>query len=212
MVIVRRQRHDCRLYHGCDSRNRQKPSLGEAYVRILVCTSYIFLQRSIIIVTTHSRSHDHSHSHSHDHPDVNPHTDLDALGEGSDAAIHAGALRTEKIAKFLEAHFGEVELVETREVEVGEDHGGDSTMEDGEQTPDATNGNKNGTLLVYEPAIVVRLDEYEARIGLVDLVRPIFIWILTVLRANDCLSGRAKRLPAIKATRRSCPGDGDDHG
>lgn len=121
-------------------------------------------------------SHSHSHSHDgHHHHDINPHTDLDALGSksDSDAALHAGAIRTEKIAKFLEAHFGDVEVVETREVEVvsgedtamGEGDEGATTEQNGE-----TKEEGSGKMLVFEPAIVVRLDAYEARIGLVDLV------------------------------------------
>lgn len=148
-----------------------------------------------------------SHSHSHSHPeaqDLHPHTDLDALDQAGDdpsIAVHSSALRTEKIAKFLEAHFGDVDVVETREVEAGEDTDdvpGDTAMRNGdEELPankiegagdtemvDATDGapqdtvktatddveSKDGKLLLFDPAIVVKLDEWEARIGLLDLV------------------------------------------
>lgn len=73
--------------------------------------------------SAHSHSHSHPHSHEHEpHHDIHPHTDLDALGEGegTEAVVHAGALRTERVAQFLEAQFGDVEVVETREVEAGE--------------------------------------------------------------------------------------------
>jgi hypothetical protein len=110
----------------------------------------------------------HSHVHNHDR---HPHTDLDASESGPDAILHAGALRTEKIAKFLEAHFGEVEVVETREIEVGgATDGEDTPMEDGDEAQATEDRKGDEKLLVFEPAIVVKLDDWEARIGLLDLV------------------------------------------
>lgn len=124
----------------------------------------------------------HSHSHSHDR---HPHTDLDASESGPDAVLHAGALRTEKIAKFLEAHFGEVEVVETREVEIGEatNDEEDTLMGESDEThpteKEKQEGDKN--LLVFEPAIVVKLDDWEARVGLLDLVRTLTVCLVRML-------------------------------
>jgi cleavage and polyadenylation specificity factor subunit 3 len=107
-------------------------------------------------------------SQSCSHLDLHPHTDLDAhaghQSPGTDPSWHAGALRTEKIVKFLEAHFGPVKLVETREtamVSTSETEHGDENMSiQPVKVP----------LLSFDPAIVVTLDEWTAWIGLVDLV------------------------------------------
>lgn len=90
-----------------------------------------------------SSNHDHSH-HSHHEASYNqphPHADL----PGNDNILERRALRTQKIADFLQLHFGEVETVETRPDEEGK--------------------------VILDPGIIVRLDEWEARIGLLDLVR-----------------------------------------
>lgn len=103
---------------------------------------------------------------------IHPHTDLEAHShsrsnghtkgtEDPTASLHASALRTEKIAKFLEAHFGPVEIVETR---------GDSEEGDGDDVH-----MKPTKLLAFDPAILVRLDEWTARVGLVDLVRNTYL-------------------------------------
>lgn len=94
------------------------------------------------------------HSHSHDVP--HPHADLPS---GISDSIERGALRTQKIAEFLEAHFGSVEIVEMRETDNGK--------------------------VMFEPAIVVRLDDQEARVGLVDLV---------VRCSNEALKARVESI------------------
>ena len=111
------------------------------------------------------------------------HTDLDASESGPDAVLHAGALRTEKIAKFLEAHFGEVEVVETREVEIGEattNDEEDTLMGESDETDPTEKEKQEGDrkLLVFEPAIVVNLDDWEARVGLLDLVRILTVFYM----------------------------------
>jgi len=76
-----------------------------------------------------------SHSHSHSHPHADSHE------ENSDV------IRIQRLAMFLEAHFGEVELhmpEETGEPEQGEENG-------------------------VEPSLLVRLDEADARISLVSM-------------------------------------------
>ena len=142
------------------------------------------------VVTTSSHSHSHAHHH-----DQHPHADLDALESGPDAVLHAGAFRTEKIAKFLEAHFGEVEVVETREIEVGEaTNEEDTVMQDGDEVHTTEKEQGHEKLLVFEPAIVVKLDDWEARVGLLDLVRVQFLmrcihsifWKLTVCCSQGC--------------------------
>ncbi|KDQ57603.1 hypothetical protein JAAARDRAFT_35295 [Jaapia argillacea MUCL 33604] len=80
-------------------------------------------------------THPHSHSHSHPHP----HADV----EGENAEV----TRIQRLAMFLEAHFGEVELhmpEESEEQEQGED-------------------NDN------EPSFIVRLDEADAKVNLVTM-------------------------------------------
>ena len=111
------------------------------------------------------------------------HTDLDASESGPDAVLHAGALRTEKIAKFLEAHFGGVEVVETREVEIGEattNDEEDTLMGESDETDPTEKEKQEGDrkLLVFEPAIVVNLDDWEARVGLLDLVRILTVFYM----------------------------------
>lgn len=89
------------------------------------------------IVTTHTHSHSHGEDHGHPHP----HADL---SQTTSDPIEQGALRTQRIAEFLEAHFGEVDIVDSRELEDGK--------------------------LILDPAILVKLDEAEARVGLLDMV------------------------------------------
>lgn len=82
-------------------------------------------------VTTHS----HSHSHSHAPEDAHPHADV----EGETGPV----TRIRRLAMFLEAHFGDVEL----------------HMPDDAETESGS-----------EPALLVRLDEADAVISLVTLV------------------------------------------
>jgi len=85
-------------------------------------------------VTTHPHSHSHLHPHSH------PHADPDG-----DAAE---VIRIRRLALFLEAHFGEVEL-----------HMPDVSEEEPEQGENDR-----------EASLLVRLDETDARINLLSLV------------------------------------------
>lgn len=80
----------------------------------------------------------HSHSHAHPPPHSHPHTDK----EGEDAE----KTRIKRLAMFLEAHFGEVELhmpEEAAEPELGEDS--------------------------HEPSLLVQLDEADALVNLVSM-------------------------------------------
>lgn len=60
--------------------------------------------------------------------------------------------------------------METREIEVAKTGDGEDTLMDGDETHATEKQEEDGKLLVFEPAIVVKLDEWEARIGLLDLV------------------------------------------
>lgn len=91
-------------------------------------------------VTTHPHSHDHSHDHSH--APVLPHPHADVEGE------QAATIRIQRLAMFLEAHFGEVEL-----------HQPDDEAADAELGENPA-----------EPALLVRLDEADAVINLVSMV------------------------------------------
>ena len=86
-------------------------------------------------VTTHSHSHSHTPDHAHPHADV----DGDA----------GPVTRIRRLAMFLEAHFGDVELHMPDEAEADPDVEGE-----------------NGS----QPALLVRLDEADAVINLVTLV------------------------------------------
>ncbi|KAF8335755.1 beta-lactamase-like protein [Cantharellus anzutake] len=107
-----------------------------------------------------SSHHDHSH-HEATYDQPHPHADI----PGDDNIVERRALRTQKIADFLEAHFGDVETVETR------------TGDDGK--------------LILDPAMVVRIDKWEARIGLLDL---------TVTSSNHALKTRVKAVLEIAMT------------
>ncbi|KAG2016264.1 endoribonuclease ysh1, variant 3 [Coprinopsis cinerea AmutBmut pab1-1] len=91
-------------------------------------------------LTTHPHSHSHSH---HQHP----HADLE--GESSSVT------RIQRLAMFLEAHFGEVELHYPDE----ETEQRDNAEEDEEEEEEER-----------EPALLVRLDEAFAQINLLSLV------------------------------------------
>ncbi|KAI0930575.1 endoribonuclease ysh1 [Taiwanofungus camphoratus] len=87
-------------------------------------------------LTSHSHSHSHSHIHAPDEP--HPHADIEEAS--------ASVTRVRRLAMFLEAHFGEVELhmpEEADEPEQGEDS--------------------------HEPSLLVRLDEADALINLVSM-------------------------------------------
>ncbi len=128
-------------------------------------------------VTTHAHSHSHSHSHAPEHP--HPHADI----EGESAVV----TRIHRLAMFLEAHFGEVELhmpEETGEVEQGEDS--------------------------HEPSLLVRLDEADALVNLLSLVRrrrPIMFYVcLTKMNAPTVDRHEHKR--GVAETRRNGAGHG----
>lgn len=87
------------------------------------------------VVTTHPHSHAHDSAPEHDHP----HADID-----DEKAV---GIRIQRLAMFLEAHFGEVEF-HMPEVAVEEEP---------EQPP--------------VPALLVRLDEADALINLLSMVR-----------------------------------------
>ena len=86
-------------------------------------------------MTTHPHSHSHSHAPSHKHP----HADID---DGREEKV-----RIQRLAMFLEAHFGEVEFHMPEEV------------------PDPEQGEDG-----HEPALLVRLDEADALVNLVSMV------------------------------------------
>ena len=84
-------------------------------------------------------THPHAHSHSHAPEQSHPHADVDEENVAS--------TRIRRLAMFLEAHFGEVELhmpEATAEPEHGEDD--------------------------HEPSLLVRLDEADAVINLLTMV------------------------------------------
>ena len=85
----------------------------------------------------------HPHAHAHPH---------------ADAQDESSVTRIQRLAWFLEAHFGEVEL-----------HMPDETLEEHEQGEDNT-----------EPSLLVRLDEADARINLLSLVTVYFPCIALV--------------------------------
>ena len=89
------------------------------------------------LVTTHRHSHDHDHKHPH----------ADAKGELSSMT------RVQRLAMFLEAHFGEVEF-----------HQPDNEESDPEEKEAGEHSDE-------EPSLLVRLDEADARINLLSLVR-----------------------------------------
>ncbi|KAG2016263.1 endoribonuclease ysh1, variant 2 [Coprinopsis cinerea AmutBmut pab1-1] len=104
-------------------------------------------------LTTHPHSHSHSH---HQHP----HADLE--GESSSVT------RIQRLAMFLEAHFGEVELHYPDE----ETEQRDNAEEDEEEEEEER-----------EPALLVRLDEAFAQINLLSL---------TVSSPNEALRKRVE--------------------
>ena len=84
-------------------------------------------------MTTHPHAHEHAPKHPHPHADLGPES--------------AERIRIQRLAWFLEAHFGDVELHMPEE--------GDE-MEQGEDT--------------HEPSLLVTLDEADAVINLLSMV------------------------------------------
>lgn len=85
-----------------------------------------------------AHSHDHSPDAAHTH--AHPHADSE----------HSGQSRIQRLAMFLSAHFGDVEL-HMPDADADADEGGQAN----------------------EPSLLVRLDEADARINLLSLVRPV---------------------------------------
>lgn len=96
--------------------------------------------------TPHSHSHsDDAHSHApHKHPHADP--------EGDASSV----TRIQRLAMFLEAHFGDVEL------HMPDEDGEDEEREKGEDEEEAEIAN--------EPSLLVELDEAMAKINLKTLV------------------------------------------
>lgn len=97
-------------------------------------------------MTTNSHSHSHSHSDSDPSKEQKGHIHPHADPEGESASV----TRIARLAMFLEAHFGEVELhmpeaSDEEEQELGEDD--------------------------KQPSLLVRLDDADAQISLITLVR-----------------------------------------
>ncbi|TFK44227.1 mRNA 3'-end-processing protein YSH1 [Crucibulum laeve] len=90
------------------------------------------IDKSPASVKLTSQSHSHSHSHPHAEPE----------GDSSDV------MRIQRLAMFLEAHFGEVEL----------------HMPDGTEVEEQEQGEDEN-----EPSLLVRLDEADARINLLSM-------------------------------------------
>ncbi|KAF9010685.1 beta-lactamase-like protein [Cyathus striatus] len=107
-------------------------------------------------LTSHQHSHSHSKSHSHPHAD---HEDPSSV------------TRIQRIAMFLEAHFGEVEL----------------HMPDEEELQDLEHGEEHD----HEPSLLVRLDEADARINLLSL---------TVKSSNEALRKRVEAVLDMAVT------------
>lgn len=95
-------------------------------------------------MTTHSHSHAHSHAPTHTHP----HADI----EDSSNAV---GTRIQRLAMFLEAHFGEVEFHMP-----DSDSKMDKGPEDGTGEPSTEE----------QPSLLVRLDEANAVINLLSMV------------------------------------------
>lgn len=122
-----------------------------------------------IPVTTSSHSHSHSHPPALDHP--HPHSD--------ESYLTNPMIRIQRLGMFLEAHFGEVEYhMPEEELEPAQEE-----MEQGETTspPHAA-----------EPSFLIQLDEADARINLISMVRHSFTCptIFPLLRGFpvDCLA------------------------
>ena len=106
----------------------------------------------------------HSHSHSHEEGDkaqaVPNHTHPHATANAGIAhpAEAARVLRLDRIGTFLEAHFGDVQVVEaTPKVDELKT---EESMDEEESPKEEPTG----------PSILIKLDEHEATIGLSDMV------------------------------------------
>ncbi|KAH6897627.1 mRNA 3'-end-processing protein YSH1 [Coprinopsis sp. MPI-PUGE-AT-0042] len=113
------------------------------------------------------------HSHSHEHH-AHPHADL----EGEPSSV----TRIQRLAMFLEAHFGEVEL--HMPDEDAEEEEPKPKKDDEDEEKDAEDGeDEEDTARREEPALLVRLDEAFAQISLLSL---------TVTSTSDSLRKRVE--------------------
>lgn len=113
----------------------------------------------------------HSHQHSHAPEGRHPHADIEEQA--------APAARIQRLAMFLEAHFGEIELhmpENIKEHEQGEDN--------------------------QEPSLLVRLDEADATVNLLSLVSGETIPCQLVVMSPP---GRNERQRQPSKARGSCP-------
>lgn len=106
--------------------------------------------------TVTSTSHSHSHSHSSSEPPSHPHPHADVIDEKADKSAENTRIR--RLAMFLEAHFGDVEL------HMPEEPSSDS--KDEQENPEEPPKDQ-------EPALLVTMDEAEAIISLGSLVRRV---------------------------------------
>ena len=108
-----------------------------------------------LIVTTNSHSHSHSHTEAPSHP--HPHADVDDKSTES--------TRIRRLAMFLEAHFGDVELHMPEEAssEPQEKEPTDDDQAESEEPKD------------QEPALLITMDDAEAVISLGSLVCHVFL-------------------------------------
>lgn len=111
-------------------------------------------------LTAHKHSHG-SHLHKHEHPHANAEGEL------------ASMTRVQRLAMFLEAHFGEVEF-----------HQPD---EEGSDSEEKEAGERNDE----EPSLLVRLDEADARIDLISL---------RVTSSNEALKRRVEAVLDMAVT------------
>ena len=97
-----------------------------------------------------------THSHPHSHPPEHPHPHADV---GDESAEHT---RIQRLAWFLEAHFGEVELHMPDEADA-------TPLEQGEDA--------------LGPSLLVTLDEADAVINLVTMVSACLLGYVCGMRA-----------------------------
>ncbi|KAG8900715.1 endoribonuclease ysh1, partial [Tulasnella sp. 417] len=118
-------------------------------------------------LTNSPHSHDHDEATSEDvKPDVkhqHPHPHANKQSDHGYSPEEAAVFRLERIIHFLEAHFGDVQMYEPKpepEPEVQPEGDVDMNGEDLAETPAPAPG---------EPAIIVKLDDNEARINLIRM-------------------------------------------
>lgn len=103
-----------------------------------------------------AQNHSHHHHRDHSHPHADP---LDEEEERQ--------MRYERLLSFLSSHFGEA-MISIPEEEEGSKPEKDTTMNGARS--DAGSDKEQGEL-GEDPSIIVRVDEGEARVSLIDLVR-----------------------------------------